>query len=132
MHQSYINNDKDLYDQRRQYYQSSLPILDKRITSHGNHQPTNFINSNMNKLRNPLGPQPYDPFGGFVIFFDFIINFPLTIDQCRLITCLYHPQSGLGEPSQLEPFKCELYIDETNGERMGVALIATKQPVPRF
>jgi hypothetical protein len=70
--------------------------------------------------------------GGFVIFFDFIINFPSTIDQCRLITCLHHAQSGLGEPSQLQPSKCELYVDEISGERMNIALIAMKQPVPRF
>jgi hypothetical protein len=92
----------------------------------------NPINSNMSKLRDPLGPQSYDPIGGFVIFFDFIINFPPSIDQCRLITCLHHAQTGLGEPSQLEPFKCELYVDETTGERMNSVLIATKQPVPRF
>jgi hypothetical protein len=87
-------------------------------------QPVNPINSNMSKLRDPLGPQSYDPIGGFVIFFDFIINFPPSIDQCRLITCLHHAQTGLGEPSQLEPFKCEL--------RMNSVLIAIKQPVPRF
>lgn len=86
----------------------------------------------MRKLQDPLAPQPYDPIGGFVMFFDFIINLPLTIEQCRLITCLHHPQSGLGEPSQLQPFKCESYIDEVNGEQMNVAVIATQQPVPRF
>jgi hypothetical protein len=86
----------------------------------------------MSKLRDPLGPQPYDPVAGFVIFFDYIINLPPTIDQCRLITCLHYPDSGLGEPSQLQPFKCDLYTDEITGERMSVVLIATKQPVPRF
>jgi hypothetical protein len=91
-----------------------------------------LLASNMNRLRDPLAPQPYDPIGGFIIFFDFIFNLPPTTDQCCLVTCLYHPKSGLGEPSQLEPFKCEPYIDEKTGQKMSVALIATKQPVPRF
>lgn len=111
---------------------SSLPPLDnKRVTPRAS-PAMSLLTSNMNKLRDPLAPQPYDPIGGFVIFFDFIVSLPQTIDQCCLVTCLYHPKSGLGEPSQLEPFKCEHYFDEKNNERMSVALIATKQPVPRF
>jgi hypothetical protein len=91
-----------------------------------------LLNSNMNRLQDPLAPQTYDPIGGFVIFFDFIANLPPTTEHCCLVTCLYHPKSGLGEPSQLEPFICDQYLDERNGQRMGVALVATKQPVPRF
>ena len=90
------------------------------------------MNSNLNRLRDPLGPQPYDQTGGFVLFLDFIINLPSTIDLCRLITCLHHPDSGLGEPSQLQTVKSEFYTNESNGERMNAALVATKQPVPRF
>jgi hypothetical protein len=129
--QTYTNYDNELIDQNQSYNRSSLPALDRSIPSRGT-QPINRVNSNISKLRDPLGPQPYDPIGGFVIFFDFIINLPSTIEQCRLITSLHHPQSGLGEPSSLQPSKCELYVDEKNGERMGIALIATKQPVPRF
>jgi len=127
----HTNYDDDIFDQHRSYQQISLPSLDKRTTSHVT-QPMNYVNSNLSKLRDPLGPQPYDPVAGFVMFFDFITNLPSTIDQCRLITCLHYPDSGLGEPSQLQPFKCELYTNETNGEQMNFALIATKQPVPRF
>jgi hypothetical protein len=112
-------------------HQTALPILEKRITPRAS-PAMSLLASNMNKLRDPLAPQPYDPIGGFVIFFDFVVSLPSTIDQCSLVTCLYHPKSGLGEPSQLEPFKCEQYMDERHGERMSVALIATKQPVPRL
>jgi hypothetical protein len=125
------NYDNEVFDQNRQYYPSTLPSLDRRITSYVT-QPITQVNPNMNKLRDPLGPKPYDPVGGFVIFFDFIINLPSTIDQCRLITCLHHLNSGLGEPSQLRPIKCELYVDEKTGERMNITLIATKQPVPKL
>jgi hypothetical protein len=124
--------DNDQFDQRQNHHhQTSLPILDKRVTPRAS-PAMNLLASNMNKLRDPLAPQPYDPIGGFVIFFDFIVHLPSTIEQCCLVTCLYHPKSGLGEPSELEPFRCEQYIDERNGERMSAALIATKQPVPRF
>jgi hypothetical protein len=125
------NNNNEQYDQRQNYHQTSLPTLDKRITPRAS-PAMSLLASNMNKLRDPLAPQPYDPIGGFVIFFDFIVRLPSTTEQCSLVTCLYHPKSGLGEPSQLDPFPCEQYVDERTGERMSVALIATKQPVPRF
>ncbi|CAF0754070.1 unnamed protein product [Didymodactylos carnosus] len=86
--------------------------------------------SNMNKLKDPLEPSPYDPVGGFVIFFDFILNLDPSVELCRLVTCLHHPKSGLGEPSQLQSFTCDPFIDQ-NGQKMSVVLIATKQPVPR-
>lgn len=125
------NYDSDIYDQQqRQYYQSTLPALDRRITSHGSQSMVN-INSNYSQLRDPLGPQPYDPIAGFVVFFDFVVKLPLTIDQCRLITCLNHPDSGLGEPSQLRVLRVEPFIDESTGERSSSVLFATKQPVPK-
>lgn len=121
--------DRDQYDQHQS--STAFTAFDRRITSRAS-PAMSLLASNMNKLRDPLAPQPYDPIGGFVIFFDFVINLPSTIDQCCLVTCLYHPKSGLGEPSQLEPFKCEQYNNERNGERTSIALIATKQPVPRL
>ncbi|CAF1028852.1 unnamed protein product [Rotaria sp. Silwood1] len=127
--QIYTNTDYNPFDQRRDFYQSSLPILDNDITSRGI-QSKNRSKSNTNKLLDPLDPQPYDPFAGFVLLFDFITNFHPTIEKCRLITCLHHAQSGLGEPSYLETFRCELYINHTSGEQMGVVLLATRQPVP--
>ncbi|CAF2517747.1 unnamed protein product [Rotaria sp. Silwood2] len=121
-------NKNDQFDQHEHSQQKSLNTLDKRIT-HASPAPS-ISTSNINKLRNPLAPQSYDPVGGFIIFFDFIANLPSTIQQCCLITSIHHPKSGLGEPSQLQPLKCEQYIDGKNDEPMNIALIATKQPVP--
>jgi hypothetical protein len=117
------NNNHDQFDQRQ--------IIDKRLTPRAS-PAMSLLNSNMNRLQDPLAPQAYDPIGGFVIFFDFIANLPSTTEHCCLVTCLYHPKSGLGEPSGLEPFKCDQYLDGKKGQQMSVALIATKQPVPRF
>lgn len=47
----------------------------------------------------------------------------------RVITCLHHPKSGLGEPSVLPIVNCEPY--QEHGNRTSVALVSTKQPVPR-
>lgn len=110
---------------------SLAPTLDKRVTARAS-PAMSLLTSNMNNLRDPFAPQPYDPINGFVIFFDFILNLPNQVEQCCLITCLHHPKSGLGEPSQLDIFKCTAYVDERHGERMSVAMIAMKQPVPRF
>ncbi|CAF1056579.1 unnamed protein product [Adineta ricciae] len=74
---------------------------------------------------------PYDPTDGFVIFFDYISNLSTAIDRVRLITCLHHEQTGLGEPSQLDPCRCELLADELSNDTMRTAYVATKQPVPR-
>ena len=42
----------------------------------------------------------------------------------------HHPQSGLGEPSVLPLVNCETYSNEI-GKQTSVALVSTKQPVPR-
>lgn len=76
-----------------------------------------------------LNIAPYDPIGGFVIFIDFVTNLDVSIACSRIITCLHHPKSGLGEPSILPLVNCESYMD--NGKQSTVALISTKQPVPR-
>ena len=136
----YPINNRYLNDQIPEQDQSHLPLqtnptlapsIDKRVTPRAS-PAMSLLTSNMNNLRDPLAPQSYDPKGGFVIFFDFILHLPSKVTQSCLITCLHHPKSGLGEPSQLETFKCEPYVDERNGQRMSVAFIAMKQPVPRF
>ncbi|CAF4427035.1 unnamed protein product, partial [Adineta steineri] len=115
---------------RRIYHQTSLPYSDKRLTPRQS-PAINLLDSNMYRLHVTLAPQSYNPTGGFIIFFDFIINMPSTVQQCRLVTSLHHPKSGLGEPSLLEPVKCNQFVDERTGENMRIALIATKQPVLR-
>jgi hypothetical protein len=124
-------NNNDQFYQRQPNHYTSLPNLDKRVTPRGN-PAINLVDSNMYKSRDSLAPRSYEPTGGFVIFFDFILNLPSTVGQCCLVTSLHHPKSGLGEPSFLEPIKCDQYIDDKTGQRMNIALIAIKQPVLRF
>jgi hypothetical protein len=64
-----------------------------------------------------------------VIFLDFITNLDPSYSCARVITCLHHPKSGLGEPSLLPIVNTENYVE--NNHRTSVALVSTKQPVPR-
>ena len=129
--QIHSNYESEIFDQTRSFQQLPAPAVTKHTTSHVIEH-NNYVNSNMSRFRDPLAPQPYDPVAGFVVFFDYVINLPPNTDQCRLITCLHYPDSGLGEPSQLQPTRCDLFTDEITGERMSIVLVATKQPVPRL
>lgn len=64
-----------------------------------------------------------------MLFIDFVTNIDPAYGNARAITCLHHPKSGLGEPSVLPIVNCETYYEE--GSQTSVALISTKQPVPR-
>ncbi|UJR15900.1 hypothetical protein I4U23_002823 [Adineta vaga] len=108
-----------------------LPYIDnKRVTTRAS-PPMSLIESNMYQIRDVFASQPYEPTSGFVIFFDFICDVPMSDVQSRLVTCLHHPKSGFGPPSILEPVKTEQYVDARTNDRLRVALISTKQPVAR-
>ena len=64
-----------------------------------------------------------------MIFIDFITNLDPLFGCVRVITCLHHSKSGLGEPSVLPIINCESHFE--NGVKRSVALVSTKQPVPR-
>jgi hypothetical protein len=85
--------------------------------------------SKITKLPNLSTNQAYDPNSGFVLFIDFVSNLDVTTACSRVITCLHHPKTGLGEPSILPLVNCETYLE--GGRPSTVALISTKQPVPR-
>ncbi|CAF1286983.1 unnamed protein product [Rotaria magnacalcarata] len=121
------NNDQ--YNQPNYNQQTPLSTSDKHITSRAS-PALSLLASNMNPLRNSLGPQLYDPSMGFVIFFDFILYLPSKIETCALIASIHHPKSGLGVPSPLPPLTCEEYLDNKTSERFRVAIVATKQPIP--
>ncbi|CAF1040313.1 unnamed protein product, partial [Rotaria magnacalcarata] len=127
---NYTNSAHQFVDQPQQFLESSLPIIDTGRRSRGM-QPVSRIASNSNGRYDPIESKPYDPVGGFVVFFDFIINLSPMIEKCQLITCLHHAQTGLGEPSQLGVLKSELYTDPKFGEQLGTILLSTRQPVPR-
>jgi hypothetical protein len=126
---THINYDPRFRDISQQYsLLSSLPTQARTYVTP--YQSNN--NLDRNSSYDPFDSQVYDPVAGFVIFYDFIVNLPANIDLCQLTAYLQHPQWGLGIPSHLPPIKCDPYIDESTEQRMGLASISIRQPVPRF
>ncbi|XP_062410706.1 coiled-coil domain-containing protein 17-like isoform X2 [Sardina pilchardus] len=99
-----------------------------------------------------LGPAPYDPVAGFVVFYDFLLGLSPSYQLCRMTVGLFSGDQAMGAPSLLPPVPCEppsglsscqppglsscqppgLSSCQPPGHHSGqLALLATKQPVPR-
>ncbi|KAG2466915.1 CCD17 protein, partial [Polypterus senegalus] len=82
-----------------------------------------------------LGPAPYDPIAGFVIFYDFLQGLDSFYRVCRLVVGLCSGAQEMGSPVFLPPVYCEpsslpSYLSEN--KRLNVATLAAKQAVPRI
>ncbi|KAL2099996.1 hypothetical protein ACEWY4_004390 [Coilia grayii] len=81
-----------------------------------------------------LGPAPYDPVAGFVVFYDFLLGLSSSYRLCRLTVGLFSGDQALGSPSLLPLASCEpasLTASLPPEHRKGqLAMLATKQPVP--
>ncbi|XP_033875264.3 coiled-coil domain-containing protein 17-like [Acipenser ruthenus] len=81
-----------------------------------------------------LGPAPYDPIAGFVVFYDFLLGLDPCYRVCRLVVGLYSGPEEMGTPSSLPPVYCEadnLSPYFSDSKRGNLATLATKQAVPR-
>ncbi|XP_056389055.1 coiled-coil domain-containing protein 17 isoform X2 [Hyla sarda] len=81
-----------------------------------------------------LGPAPYDPVAGFVIFYDFILGLEPTFQKVRLVNGLYSNGHRMGQPSPLPDALCEVWNAPqhlANNPRGNIAMLRTKQPIPR-
>ncbi|CAM4617674.1 unnamed protein product [Caretta caretta] len=81
-----------------------------------------------------LGPAPYDPAAGFVIFYDFLLGLDPTFFQVCLVAGLYRNGQEMGKPTPLPVAYCQMvqsppYV--VDGQRGNRAILSTKQPVPR-
>uniref|UniRef100_UPI00398EF85E coiled-coil domain-containing protein 17 n=1 Tax=Pristiophorus japonicus TaxID=55135 RepID=UPI00398EF85E len=81
-----------------------------------------------------LGPAPYDPAAGFVVFYDFLLGLAPTYRLSRLVTGLYNNGQEMGKPSALPAVYCEMgggphYMSE--GLKGSFGILSAKQPVPR-
>ncbi|XP_067839519.1 coiled-coil domain-containing protein 17-like isoform X2 [Heptranchias perlo] len=81
-----------------------------------------------------LGPAPYDPVAGFVVFYDFLLGLDPAYRACRLVMGLYHGGQEMGDPSPLPAVYCDIgnlpaYFPDIN--RGNGAILAVKQVVPR-
>ncbi|XP_067423919.1 coiled-coil domain-containing protein 17 [Emydura macquarii macquarii] len=81
-----------------------------------------------------LGPAPYDPAAGFVIFYDFLLGLDPTFFQVCLVAGLYRNGQEMGKPTPLPIAYCQMgrsppYV--VDGQRGNSAILSAKQPVPR-
>ncbi|XP_075472235.1 coiled-coil domain-containing protein 17 isoform X1 [Ascaphus truei] len=81
-----------------------------------------------------LGPAPYDPVAGFVIFYDFVLGLEPTFQKVRLLSGLYSNGHKMGQSSSLPDSFCEMWHSSqnlANAPRGNLAMLSAKQPIPR-
>ncbi|XP_078418033.1 coiled-coil domain-containing protein 17 [Cetorhinus maximus] len=81
-----------------------------------------------------LGPAPYDPAAGFVVFYDFLLGLAPTYRLIRLVTGLYNNGQEMGKPSALPTVYCEMGVGPhymSEGLKGNFGILSAKQPVPR-
>ncbi|KAM8930526.1 coiled-coil domain-containing protein 17 [Pelodytes ibericus] len=81
-----------------------------------------------------LGPAPYDPVSGFVIFYDFLLGLEPTFQKVRLLSGLYSNGHSMGQTSSLPDVPCEMWQTPqhlANAPRGNIAILSAKQPIPR-
>ncbi|MBN3311184.1 CCD17 protein, partial [Amia calva] len=114
-------------DRHRQTSLSPLPPLED-VRSQTPTLANNFFES-----ADGLGPAPYDPVAGFVVFYDFLLGLDSFYRVCRLVVGLYNGPQEMGNPAPLPPVYCEpASLSPYQPDKRGnLATLATKQAVPR-
>nr|XP_056701524.1 coiled-coil domain-containing protein 17 [Euleptes europaea] len=81
-----------------------------------------------------LGPAPYDPASGFVVFYDFLLGLDSTFYQVGLVSGLYRNGQELGKSTPLPVVLSDMGQSVEHvmgGQRGSCAILAARQPVPR-
>ncbi|KAL7891287.1 hypothetical protein AOLI_G00007630 [Acnodon oligacanthus] len=82
-----------------------------------------------------LGPAPYDPVAGFVIFYDMVLNVDTSFRAVYLVARLYSGGQEMGWPTPLPPVQCQpagALASTLSGNPGNYSLLAVKQSVPRM
>nr|XP_033478744.1 coiled-coil domain-containing protein 17 isoform X1 [Epinephelus lanceolatus] len=82
-----------------------------------------------------LGPAPYDPAAGFVVFYDLVLGVDVSQRALRLVVALLAEGQEVGSPTPLPPVQClpGLSLPYTHSlTPRNYALLSVKQPVPRI
>ncbi|XP_013377035.1 PREDICTED: LOW QUALITY PROTEIN: coiled-coil domain-containing protein 17 [Chinchilla lanigera] len=78
-----------------------------------------------------LGPAPYDPGAGLVIFYDFLRGLEASWIWVQLVTALTRDGQDTGGAAALPPALC-LPLPSVPGPTGNCAILASRQPVPRL
>ncbi|XP_070795714.1 coiled-coil domain-containing protein 17 [Pituophis catenifer annectens] len=82
-----------------------------------------------------LGPAPYDPVSGFVIFYDFLLGLDPMFYHVRLVSGLYRNGQQLGKSTPLPIVSSDMGHSPQSlmdRQRACCAILAARQPVPRI
>ncbi|XP_070601103.1 coiled-coil domain-containing protein 17 [Erythrolamprus reginae] len=82
-----------------------------------------------------LGPAPYDPVSGFVIFYDFLLGLDPMFYHVRLVSGLYRNGQQLGKSTPLPIVSSDMGHSSQSlmdRQRPCCAILAARQPVPRI
>ncbi|XP_063283222.1 coiled-coil domain-containing protein 17 [Pelobates fuscus] len=96
--------------------------------------PSPAANRHIMEPLDALGPAPYDPVAGFVIFYDFLLGLEPTFQKVRLLSGLYSNGHRMGQTTSLPDVPCEMWHSAphlANTPKGNIAMLATKQPIPR-
>ncbi|XP_073331831.1 coiled-coil domain-containing protein 17-like [Pagrus major] len=77
-----------------------------------------------------LGPAPYDPTAGFVVFYDLVLGAAVSQRALRLVAALYSEGQEVGPPTALPPVQCRPHTHSLSPTNC--ALLSFKQSVPRI
>ncbi|KAL1272759.1 hypothetical protein QQF64_028621 [Cirrhinus molitorella] len=114
-------------ERRPRHAQTPLPVFPGSSTLDQSSKQHSLMGSQA------LGPAPYDPVAGFVIFYDLVMGVEATLRSVRLLAGLYFNGQKLGQATLMPPVQCQpagpLLSIKSPGN---YAILAVKQPVPRI
>ncbi|XP_029988573.1 coiled-coil domain-containing protein 17 [Sphaeramia orbicularis] len=82
-----------------------------------------------------LGPTPYDPAAGFLVFYDLVLRVDASQRVLRLTAAIYSEGQAVEAPTLLPPVQCLPGESASYAQRLttgNYALLSFKQPVPRI
>ncbi|XP_053286777.1 coiled-coil domain-containing protein 17 [Pleuronectes platessa] len=114
--------------QTKTHSQAPFPLLKTR----------SFSSTSGRHVMDPLdslGPAPYDPAAGFVVFFDLALGVDASQKALRLVAALCSEGVEVGPPTPLPPVQCLPGLSSPYSHSLApgnYALLSVKQPVPRI
>ncbi|XP_028856824.1 coiled-coil domain-containing protein 17 [Denticeps clupeoides] len=87
------------------------------------------------KSLDTLGPAPYDPVAGFIIFYDMILGVDASLTQLCLVTGLYSIGQEMCRSTALRPVQCQpagALPYSYSLPQGNYAIVSAKQPAPRI
>ncbi|KAM7388170.1 hypothetical protein PAMP_024368 [Pampus punctatissimus] len=79
-----------------------------------------------------LGPAPYDPAAGFVVFYDLVLGVDTSHKVLRLVATLYSEGQEVAPPTPLPPVQCLPGVSYAHSDLQpgNYAFLSVKQPLP--